>query len=63
MRSIIFAWGNFEVVREMGRDTELAEMFPKAKCFGVNKNGTPWHPRALSYKGLLDKPELINYQP
>lgn len=60
---VVFAWGNFEVIREKGRDKELWEMFPNAKCFGINKNGTPYHPRALSYKGLLNSPELIPFSP
>jgi len=61
--TVIFAWGNFEIIREKGRDKELIGMFPNAKCFGKNANGTPWHPRALSYKGLLNNPQLIDYKP
>lgn len=61
-KTVIFAWGNFEIIKEKGRDLELIEMFPNAKCFGFNANGTPWHPRALSYKGLLNSPELVSYQ-
>jgi hypothetical protein len=61
--TVIFAWGNFEIIREKGRDAELIEMFPNAKCFGKNQNGTPWHPRALSYKGLLNNPELKSFLP
>lgn len=59
---IVFAWGNFPVIREVGRDKELEEMFPNARCFGINKNGTPFHPRAMSYKGLLNSPQLIPYK-
>lgn len=59
---IIFAWGDFKIIREKGRDQDLIKMFPNAKCFGFNNSGTPWHPRALSYKGLLNKPELINFK-
>lgn len=59
---IIFAWGNFAIVRETGRDKELEEMFPNAKCFGFNKNGTPMHPLALMYNGTVKNPSLQNYQ-
>jgi hypothetical protein len=41
---VIFAWGNFEIVRETGRDAELIEMFPRAKALHINKNGLPKHP-------------------
>jgi len=58
---VIFAWGSFEIIKETGRDKELMELFPNALCFGHNQNGTPFHPRALSYKGLLNKPELIKF--
>lgn len=43
-KDIVFAWGNFSVVKETGRDKELAEMFPKAKALFINKNGSPKHP-------------------
>ena len=43
----IFCWGNFKLVYESGRDKELIEMFPNGKCFGFNKNGTPFHPLAM----------------
>lgn len=59
--TIIFAYGTFKIIVETGRHSELKEMFPNAMCFGVNKNGTPFHPRALSYKGLLNSPQLIRY--
>lgn len=60
---IIFAWGNFEIVSETGRDKTLCKMFPNAKCFGKNANGSPFHPRAMSYKGKLNSPELFLYTP
>lgn len=42
--TVVFAWGNFSVVKETGRDKELAEMFPNAKALFINKNGSPKHP-------------------
>jgi hypothetical protein len=41
---VIFAWGNFEIVKTTGRDVELIEMFPNAKALQINKNGSPKHP-------------------
>lgn len=41
---VIFAWGNFEIVKSTGRDLELIEMFPNAKALHINKNGSPKHP-------------------
>lgn len=43
-KTIVFAWGSFAVVRDMGRDVELTEMFPNAKALFINKNGSPKHP-------------------
>lgn len=43
-KEIIFAWGNFKIVREVGRDAELIEMFPNAKALIINQNGSPRHP-------------------
>ena len=53
VKDVIFAWGNFKIVKTKGLDARWSEMFPHAKCFGRNKNGTPCHPRALIYSGKL----------
>lgn len=44
---IIFAYGGFKVIKKMGRDKELMEMFPTAKCFAKSKDGSPIHPLAM----------------
>lgn len=41
---ITFAWGNFDIVKEVGRDVELTAMFPNSKALIKNKNGSPRHP-------------------
>lgn len=57
---VIICWGNFKQAKE--RIKEVLPRYPNAKCFGKNLNGTPFHPRALTYiKGGLKNPELINY--
>lgn len=43
-KDVIFAWGNFEIVRMMGVDYILSQKFPKAKALQINKNGSPKHP-------------------
>lgn len=58
---IIVCWGNFKQAGE--RIKQVLPNYPNAKCFGFNKNGTPFHPRALVYiKGALKNPELHLYQ-
>lgn len=60
-QQIIFCWGNFK--RTEHRVKRVREMFPSGKCFGKNKNGSPWHPLAMMYEGL--KPTeavLIDFQ-
>ena len=42
--TVIFAWGNFEVVKKMTRDKELIAMFPDALALHINKDGSPKHP-------------------
>ncbi len=53
---IIFAWGNFEIVKNEGRDIKMQEYFPVAKCLGKNKNGSPKHPLYIP-----SNIQLINY--
>lgn len=60
VKDVIVCWGAFSEAEQ--RIKQVLPRYPKALCFGFNKNGTPWHPRFLSYKGLLDKPELKLYQ-
>jgi hypothetical protein len=57
---VIFCWGSFKGTE--WRVKKVSEMFPFAKCFGFNKDGTPMHPMALMYSGT--KPadvKLISY--
>lgn len=43
-KDVVFAWGNFKIVTDMGRDKELKEVFPNALALCINKNGSPKHP-------------------
>lgn len=56
-KEIVFAWGNFDVIKKKGRDLNLLELFPDAKVLAKNKNGTPKHP--LYSKGDIQR---INYR-
>ncbi len=55
--NIVFAWGNFDIVKETGRGKELSEMFPNAKVLHLNKNGSPKHPLYCK-----SETELIKYK-
>lgn len=55
----IVCWGSFKQATD--RIAQVVHRFPNAKCFGRNKNGTPFHPRAMSYAGLLHSPKLQLY--
>ena len=52
-QSIVFCWGTFKQAEHRSR--YMKKLFPQALCFGKNQNGSPWHPRALTYAGI--KPE------
>ena len=43
-KDVVFAWGNFPVVKRTGVDFILQAMFPNAKALQLNKNGSPKHP-------------------
>ncbi len=50
-QEIIFCWGKFEQAK--GRAKKVIDFFTDAKCFGVNKDGSPWHPLYCFYAGLV----------
>jgi hypothetical protein len=58
VQEIIFAWGGFDQAK--GRAKRVIELFVDAKCFGKNKDGSPWHPMAMMYAGL--KPDSSKIQ-
>lgn len=41
---VVFAWGNFDIVKTLGKDEQLNFLFPNAKALHINKNGSPKHP-------------------
>jgi len=43
-KDVVFAWGDFDIVRTTSRYLDLLEMFPHAKALHINKNGSPKHP-------------------
>lgn len=60
VQQIIFCWGNFKGIEH--RAKRVMEMFPSAKCFGKNANGSPWHPLAMMYSGMkYEDAQLIDY--
>jgi hypothetical protein len=43
-KDVVFAWGNFNIVRRFGRDLTMCAKFQNAKALHINKNGSPKHP-------------------
>ena len=43
-KDVVFAWGNFKVVKDNRTDKLLHKIFPNAKALRKNKNGSPKHP-------------------
>lgn len=41
-KAVVFAWGNFDVVKE--RAKSISGYFKEAKALHINKNGSPKHP-------------------
>lgn len=58
-QEVIVCWGDFKQAQD--RIREVLPNYPNAKCFGKNKNGTPFHPLALMYNGTSKNPQLTNY--
>jgi hypothetical protein len=56
---VIVCWGNFKQSEE--RIRQVLPKYPDAKCFGINKNGTPSHPLALMYAGTVNSADLMDY--
>lgn len=54
---VVFAWGDFQLVKESGRGEYLSVLFPNAKALHINKNGSPKHPLYCK-----SKTQLINYK-
>lgn len=57
---VIFCWGAFSEAEQVA--SQMIERFPSAKCFGFTKTGRPYHPLAMMYAGLTNKPRLFNYK-
>lgn len=56
---VIACWGNFKQATD--RITQVYPNYPNCKCFGINKNGTPFHPLAMMYNGTQNIPQLIKF--
>jgi hypothetical protein len=46
-QDVIFCWGTFEEAKQ--RQQRIIDFYKDALCFGVNKDGSPWHPRYVHY--------------
>lgn len=54
---VIACWGAFKQATD--RIKKVQADYPDSKCFGTNKNGTPFHPLALMYNGTQKNPQLF----
>lgn len=63
-KDVIFAWGDFNIIKGTGIDNVFQSMFINAKCFGKSKSGAPLHPLAMSQRNGRDpnNPKLILYK-
>ena len=57
---VIFCWGSFKNIS--WRAKQIIKLFPDAKCFGRNKDGSPIHPMALMYSGKTWEAKLEDYE-
>jgi len=55
-KEVVFAWGNFDVIKQINRDKDLSNLFPQAKALVINTNGSPKHPLYCKKETIL-----INY--
>lgn len=60
---VVFAWGNFQIVKDFRRDQELSVLFPDAKALIINKDGSPRHPLYVPTKTTLIKYKNITNDP
>jgi len=60
---VIFCWGNFRQAKD--RIEAVKPKFQRAKCFGFNANGTPFHPLAMMPRNGRDpnSPVLTAFNP
>ena len=55
-KTVVFAWGNFDVVIKTGRYWEMWQMFSdRAMALSQNKNGSPKHPLYCKSKSAFIK--------
>ncbi|MES2379716.1 MAG: DUF1643 domain-containing protein [Bacteroidota bacterium] len=57
-KTVVFAWGNFEIVKILGKNETMQFLFPNAKALHINKNGSPKHPLYCNANTLF-----IDYNP
>lgn len=51
VKDIIFCWGAFRGLEY--RVKQVRAMFPEGQCFGKNLDGSPLHPMAIMWQGML----------
>lgn len=56
--AIVFAWGNFDVVKQ--RAESIAGYFKNAKALHINKNGSPKHPLYCKAETMLVPFQVIS---
>lgn len=58
----VFCWGAFKGIEY--RAKKMINTFPDGLCFGKNADGSPWHPRAMSYikDFRYDQAQLLKFK-